>query len=227
MTDLTDSALTTLSAAKSELQIPAGNTGDDDYLKRQINMASQAFSDATGTKWFYAEAHTESVPAYGGRRLEVSDHLPIDDVDEIRLIRAFEDLEDTPLDVDAFAIEDADRGWIRRTIGTFRNTAQHVRDINANPRSGTEELTYEVDYSGGYITPKQADDGLGDRTLPWDVEQAVISLVVSRFRGRSRDPSVVRESNLSGSVTYADTDEGLLPGVYQDAVRRYTESGVA
>lgn len=226
MVDLEDNALATLAAAKNELQIPSGNTDDDDYIKRQINMASDAFVDSVGQDFHRKEDHVERVPGFGGHRLTVNDFIPINSIDSIELV---DDADGSRTEVDAtdYEIEDAERGWIRRDWGEWYHTATHDRDININPRSGTEQLIYEVTYTGGYITPKQDDDGLGDRTLPWDVEQAVIALVVARYKARSRDPRVVSESSLSSSVTYADTDDTLAPGIYQDTVRRYQSTGVS
>ena len=57
---------------------------------------------------------------------------------------------------------------------------------------------------------------------PYDLEDACLAIVATRFSRRGRDLSVKSESLLSHSVAYADgEDGGMLPPIVRDVVARY------
>jgi hypothetical protein len=82
---------------------------------------------------------------------------------------------------------------------------------------GHEELTYEVTYAGGFITPSMAPV-VGVESLPRQIRQACITQALYQYAVDGRDPSVTSERLLSYGVTYkagddVDPESGLLKQV--------------
>ena len=68
--------------------------------------------------------------------------------------------------------------------------AQAGRLIRRRGSCGGPGLTVEVVYEAGYITPEQARKGVGERDLPYDLEEACIATVMSWYSRRSMPPDV-------------------------------------
>ena len=233
MTELADNALTTLAVIASELDdYSEGDDADvDARVARYINAASSRFENATGRKWYYTEGHEERVAGHGTGRLTVTDHLPVESIDKIELLSGVisGDIQVTAVADSSYEIEDSDVGWIRRTsFGVWKNTARHVTDISTHPRAGTEKKLYRVTYDGGHVTPAQGDDDEElDRTLPYDIEQAIVEYVVMLWQSRGRDATIQSQSSLSGSVTYEMLDGERVPTSFKRLVDSYRLRGVA
>lgn len=205
-------ALTTLQTVKDDLGID--NTDDDQWIVRRINFFSDLFERLTGRKWYYVEDHVEKIGASrGDTRLVVSEHLPIEDVDKI-------ELKGDEIDSEAYEIEDKGLGWIRRKEGSW-STSEPLRGrINSYPM-GEPRLTYEVTYTGGYVTPSQADgDEDLDRDLPYDVELAVIESIRREYNAKDRDPNLKSLSVLGDQVTFNEAHKGVTPEL-EDVIERY------
>lgn len=191
--DLTNHALTTLAEAKTELGV--SGSGDDDYISRLINAASDAIRRYCDRVFYYEEDIEEPVAGFGQTRLVVARAPIVGTISSITY-------EGTALDTTTYSVEDAEAGIIYREYG-FNWTAKLGNGAIGEPLPGTEELSYVVTYTGGYYTPQQyADDNSVDRSLPWDLEDACIQLVTSRYRAKGRDPRINMERLKSWQANY-------------------------
>lgn len=213
--DLTLHALTTLAEAKTEMGV-SGVT-DDDYISRVINASSDVvrrFCDRV----FYFEADIEEyVPGYGDTNMLLS-RTPIDSITSISY-------EGTALDSDSYSIKSPAGGSVYRQCG-FVWTAQRTNNILFDSLPGTEKHSYLATYDGGYKTPQQViDDGtISTRDLPYDLEDACLQLVTSRYRAKGRDPRVSAERLMSWQATYgmATTDRShTIPLAVQEMLAPY------
>lgn len=218
MSQLIESALTTVEAVKATAGIDSGD--QDFFIARKINVYSQLFAESTDRKWEYTESTVEKVAQpRGSQRLQVNNYLPIDEVIEIKL-------GDETIDPDTYAIESSESGFIRR-IDTTWNTTETWRYNDINPMPFENLYLYEVTYSGGYITPKQSIDGLGDRNLPYDVEDAVIHAVVTDINQRGVDPNIVSVKVGDGTTKFQSSGNGTrISPVFQACVKRYKQVSV-
>jgi hypothetical protein len=198
---LDKTALTTLSTVKEELGSPSGQ---DSTLERYIRQASDLFRQLTGRQWYDIDGYQERVAGYQGKRLAVYDHLPVESVNkiEIQVDGAFDEVDPT-----AYEIEDAESGFIRRIDGgSWELTESFIQNIE--PQFTGENLKlYRVDYDGGYVTPEDADQNNKTRDLPYDIEDAVIDLVVDKFRKKGQSGNVSSESIMSVSIDYDTTTD--------------------
>lgn len=147
---LSEQALTTIEALQSELQIPAEDSSQNKMLARWINAASDAIR-AYCARDFARERRSDLLIGPGRRALLLSLY-PLLDIHEVV--------------VDGRGIfareyqEDQSKGILWHRYGGW-------------PR--TEIPCIEVDYTGGYVTPAQAEaDEDIERTLPYDIEEACI-----------------------------------------------------
>jgi len=86
----------------------------------------------------------------------------------------------------------------------WRSTGAGVRRVERYTRY--HEQTVDVTYDGGYVTPKQVDDGTyTDRTLPHQIEEAVIQSVATAYALRGTPRGVESESIGSLSVSFANS----------------------
>jgi len=86
-------------------------------------------------------------------------------------------------------------------------------DGNGNPRTWPM-VQINVVYQAGYVLPTDTNEA--DRTLPFDIEDAVGRMVWSRYAERQRDPFVQEESVVGvGTTRYITTtpDGNLSPDV--------------
>lgn len=204
------SALTTLQAALDELDLVSDGGACDARLERYISSASDFIARECRRTFFRADAIVETLPAFGSAYILVS-RTPILSVSAITYRGSA--LTD-------YSVRDAEAGMVYRAAG-WPWSASRLPSITWPAVPGSEAAVVQVTYSGGYVTPAQVDT-FGARTLPYDLEDACLALVVARFARRGRDPSVKSEALLSHSVTYADGDEaGMLPPIVRDTVAKY------
>ena len=223
MATLHDNALTTLSAIKDELGLTT--SGEDDYLIRQINRYSSLLAEATDRKWERVDGYTESIVSVGDTRLQVNARLPLLSVDSVTV-------DGETVDTSDYEIEDGEAGWIRMIDGAWASTG--VARWRAEPYVKYHELDVEVVYDGGYVTPKQVDDGVfSERTLPPSVEGAVMDTVVNKFRRRGAHSGISSESIGGASVAYKNaghhTDTVLgaqVSASFAGVVERYRDRSV-
>lgn len=202
-------ALTTLTAVCEELKITSPDADATSFLERSINAASARVVRHCGRAFHRVDDIEEKVKGFGSPRIRLA-RTPILDVTSIVV-------DGTTIDDDDFHIEDAAPGDALgpRSIfmpGGFPWTAERGPGISQSPVPGTEDSSrIIVTYDGGFVTPTQS--GVGGafagqtRTLPYDLEEAVIRLVASRWRGRGRDGTVVAQSHEASGFTF----DGRLP----------------
>lgn len=132
---------------------------------------------------------------------------PIVDPDSVAVA-----LEGRPLT--GWTIEDLERG-ILALPGGWPYTGGYDRGPAVTSRDGRPRRLIRVTFAGGYVTPPQAGEEL-PRTLPVDLEEAVILEVLARYRRRGNDPGIQSERlGQDYSVKYAAPAPGggafLLP----------------
>lgn len=215
---LADNALTTLDTALAELGYVTGDDPTIDALvARYINVASDLFVHLTGRSFAREDGHVEKIgQPYGEKTLTVSDLLPVLSIDSIAL-------DGEVVDSDLYQLDDSDLGWIRYLKGTWESSTWYKRGINRYPQDDLP--SYEVTYDGGYVTPHQVDEGTyPTRTLPWDVEDAILSYVSYRFSRQGDDTTVASKSTGQWSVSYFQGVE--MPSIFKNAVKRYRLTSV-
>ncbi len=196
--------LTTLGVVKDELGV-VGST-DDAKLERYITAASARVESFCNRSFFQELGRVDKVPGFGSFFLLVP-KTPI--VGAITSI-----LDDTTVvPVEDYEVDDPKAGKIRNQRG-WRWTVGHQRNfIEIEPLPGSEKSLFTITYDGGFVTPQQVviDQALSIpvglvRTLPDDLEDAVIQLVTLRYRKRGIDPSIKSTKTLSHSGSYAGVE---------------------
>lgn len=215
---LSVAALTTVARMEAEMDV----SGATSTLEPLIEEASAVLQSECGRNFYYAEDVAEQVKGYGSPNLAVRQHVPVLSVASITLKSGD---STTTEDSSNYEIDDADVGTIRQKSGCWAWTTVLNSDITADPVAGAEQKRYTVTYTGGFITPAQEDDGVGSRTLPYDIERAVIDAVKALYWSRGRDPSVASKTVSKASVSYTSTISEL-PSV-RAVVEKYRFLGVA
>lgn len=220
---LEDYALTTVSTVESELGLSSGT--DTSILERLINTYSSLFVEATGRAWHRESGYVEKVVSTGDTRLMVS-RTPVVSIAQI-------DVKGETIDASDYEIEDADLGYIRRKDhATWESTAVGRRRIEYHPTY--YEKRVEVTYEGGYVTPKQVDDGtFTPRDLPHDIEAAIIASVTNGYRLQGAPSNIDSESIGSASVSFGSGGGGgsgqygehVAPSL-EAAIQRYRDRSV-
>lgn len=213
-TPVRQGALTTLTRVKEELGI--GAEVSDALLQRMINAASQLI-ERYCNRVFNLWEGVEYVRGYGSERLILT-HTPIKEVREIKY--GLPPNPDEVIDPSKYMIDEAEAGFVLLTDGSLWKWTGRVRRVITPHRlPGTEMPMYAVDYTGGYVTPKQAEDDPSlKRDLPYDIEDACVMLVATRWGSRGERRDIVSESVMSASFTY---QRGGLPQEVIDILGPY------
>lgn len=202
-------ALTTLGVVKSELGIAASDTAEDSFLRRQIVAASDAVQSYLDRKIFYEVGIVEKVAGFGSFYLKLS-RTPV-----LTLTSITDD--NSVVDLINVTIDDPNAGLIRRPEG-WRWTRGVIGGITNHPYPGSEEKLFTVTYTAGWVTPHQETEAVPadlERTLPHDIEDAVIELITLRRSRRGRDPTIKSEKLLVWAATYdiSLNQHGIPPAV--------------
>lgn len=194
-------ALTTVAmvCAELSLDVPTSGSATEADLERRIAVASDAIERYCARAFGRVVAYVERVPGFGTDALFLS-RVPVLSVSAVTYdgdVIPPECYESPPSGADSEA------GLLRNVDADAPVWAWTARcGAWGGKQAGTERRAYAVTYTAGYVLPK---DGTDDepRTLPYDVEHACILTVVSDYQMKGRDQSIVSESVLSASVTYA------------------------
>ena len=213
-------ALTTVESVNATLGYTTGDDAARDALiERYIALASDTIEQMCGRKFYRATDYAERVPAGQSIYIQIYDHYPLVSISSI----TYDDDTATTIDSSDYEISEADAGMIRNINGGWRNTQVYTFSGPTRYLATPEALrdwvpAYTVTYTGGYITPQQEDDGVGDRTLPFDLEQAAIDAAVSQYYQRTRDKGVSSVGMGRSSVSYGSANSTEL---LQSVISRY------
>lgn len=188
-------ALTSLEAIKTELEMTG--TADDGWLRTAIDRAS-AIARRFCNRPFALETARETIRLSAPMDALSLARWPV--VSVVSVIEGGKTLAPTDYETDA------DAGFVYRLTGS-------------DQRRDWPTTKIVVEYAAGYVLP-----GDPARTLPEDIERAVILLVRSQWFARDRDPLVKAEevsdvgrseywigSPASGSTLPADVEALLAP----------------
>ena len=205
---MTPVELTTTSRVAAELGVEC-STDLQKTLLPIIRSVSATVEKFCGRKMSYKAAAVETRTGVGGPRLRLR-RTPVRSLTALQYVDLDGDVV-SDLTLDGLQIEDIDdetghgtSGLVYRA-GGFPSSAVYLPYITRPMKVGSERPNYRVTFAGGWVTPSQeADDESVDlpRDLPYDIEEAVVLEVVSRYRRRGADRDIKTERLLSGSVTY-------------------------
>lgn len=201
----TGTDLTTLANVKERLGLVSA-TGDA-LLSALIRRASAAAESYVGQPLSRA-LYQEALPAYGGRNLMVS-RTPIRNV--TRVMSATSTSLATIYTSSEYRIEDAGAGLISRDEG-WAWTAPTAWAMTEIRPARAEERPYVVEYEAGYLLEGSTSTAYGttstERTLPEDIEAAVIETAAAWWMDRRRPASVSSHKAGDLAVTYTSESEG-------------------
>lgn len=186
-------ALTLLATVLDELGLTSDSGGAQDLrLERYILAVSEQIASHCGRVFQRDAAVVERVAGFGTTRLVLA-RAPVNALTSISI-------DGTLQDMTQVSIEDAKAGIIYRASG-WASTAPSLPGISQGPAHGQEEKRIVVTYDGGYVTPFQVGVPTPVRTLPYDLEDACVELVLSRWRSRGVDPRIAAEGSQNASRT--------------------------
>ncbi len=190
-------ALTTLSAAKEELGIPADDVSQDQRIKRLINAATSAIGKYCDRDFARATITAETHPMAGGLRV-VFKRTPIVSIVSVTANAAV-------IPSTSYLLENADAGIVFFPAG-LPEYGTRRRGIAQDIQPGTHSPLLSLAYVGGYVTAQQARVGgelAGeDVTLPDEIETACLDLVGYYKAQRGQIGEIQSESVGDASVTY-------------------------
>lgn len=212
LTPAPDTKLTTLAKVKTLLGIASDDVSHDETLTDMIQAASD-FAVRFTNRIFAKQTVKESLVGKGRPDLMVS----------ITPILTLTKVEYDEAEADDVVILDHDAGFIQRRAG-FRSTEFLSNDFDAAPSSYGEKR-WHVTYTGGYVLPGWAADPHGARTLPYDLERAIMDMVKVSFKNIALDGSMKSYKIGDTSITWdRSLAEGNLGGLVPPnalAVLRY------
>lgn len=194
---LAPNALTTVEAIRLESE-RACDAKLTPFVERTINAVSDRVESFLGRPLAFQANTIEKLPGLGGIYLFVK-RTPVLVVNSIKF-----DAE--TVDLTGIKIQ-SEEGLIFRSSG-WNWTAQQIAGAEYDTLPDTEDRRYEIDYDGGYVTPQQEKDGMGVRTLPYDIEEAVILLVLARINRKGDGQDAAAEQFAGYSVTYRGAVQG-------------------
>ncbi len=198
---LAANALTTLATVLDELSLTTDGGVVDARLERYINAASDLIERYCGRTFQREDAIAELVAPKGGAFL-LLERTPVLSIASI--------MDDgTTIDAAEYELRDADVGNVYRAAG-WPSTARSRGGLTSSPVPGSEERTLTVTYSAGYVTPAQAADADGDffeatRTLPYDLEDACVQMVTTRWLARGVDLRLRQKAYENATMTFGGT----------------------
>lgn len=164
--ELQSNALTTLERLKLELGIAADDTNSarDTKLCELINAFSDWAESITGRN-FLKQEYTETYPGSGSQMLIVN-HFPVTSIEQITV--SGEVVPDTE-----YQVVDRPGRLVFRNAGWSK--VSFVQGMAPIPLYSSKNIV--IQYTAGYVLPKDAVDPSNPRTLPYDIEKAVLNLI--------------------------------------------------
>ena len=206
--------LTTVTAVRDEM----GGDFDipDSALKRKIRVYSDLFQRICDRDLVFGTDVAKVALPSRRKRLSVP-NTPVTEVLEIRY-------RDEVIPEDKWTLEDASCGFIKRVDQrNWASTAFASDNVTRSPQKQPLHL-YEVEYEGGYVTPQQAMEGM-DRTLPYDIEDAVIAAVVAGVSQQGIDSGIAQISVGDASTRWSsEVFSGMgrqVPTYFEEVADRY------
>lgn len=216
-------ALTRLTTVKDELGIT--DSSKDARLERMIHAATDLAESECGRVFVYGASITEKVRGFGTPQVVVA-RTPIVTITSVTELGTLLTASDYESLVDQQSGR-ADSGIILRkggttVLGQWPWTAMRRPDIVQDLQPGTEALGITVVYAGGFVTPEQAAQSGGSltRSLPYDLEQAAIEIVVSLFRQAGEDRNVTLEAVTDAQQSWG-RGRDLVPEAARSLLSRY------
>lgn len=195
-TSSTWSDLTDIVSVQEAINAPSS---EEAYLSRLIRRASVAAENYVGFPLLRA-TYFESVAGAGSKTLVLS-RTPVTSVTKI-IAGSSSTSDGTVLTSTEYRIEDADGGLLRREGYYWLWQPTRVASVGDSYEPGSQANNYWVEYTAGYVFPGTA---LEPRTLPDDIEQAVIEKVRQLY---SAEAGVASKRLGDFAVTYKDGDAG-------------------
>lgn len=162
--NLANNALTTLESAKTFLGIDPTDTSLDDYLTFSINSASDMIESYCNRK-FGLTVYKEFKQGRGSTKL-ILENYPVVSLNKLVI-------NDQNIDVNEVIVLQ-DEGMLYRPNGGFPEYTLVGGFLN--PRPDDTQFNVYVEYSAGYVLPKDASD-TNPRTLPYDIELACLRML--------------------------------------------------
>lgn len=229
-----EAKLTKLATVAAELGITVGaDSAVDARIERYIDVGSDLLAQMCNRTFSHESGIVEQVEASRSIYLSVA-RMPILSVSKIEWV----DGTGTSTEVDSsryrLTDDNAESGLIERVYGHWDSTDVYRQAIERKPTT-RRKPNYKVTYTAGWITPKQDDDGVGTRSLPHDIEDAIIQYAVMREREQGKDATVAAKSvgpvsvtYRSGDLSYAEGPNGhVVPSAFADVVKRYKRRAFA
>lgn len=216
----TSYALTTVTRVKTELGIDTYDFSKDEYLKAVINEASDIMANETG-RTFVKQTYLETLSG-NNRPVLMLRKFPVISVSKVVYCG-------TTLASSSYNIQDASVGFLYKRTGWI-DTPILSGGWSAT-QVGVEQMQvgsiepYSVTYSAGWVAPTTASTAI-TRTLPYDVEQATVTLVSASYNALGRDPMVKMERTGDSIQSLFDVPYGVkvitgLPASVYRIIEKY------
>ena len=163
-------ALTTLQTVKCSMGITA--TDRDETLVSLIQAASDFACRYCGRQFAFQKIR-EGLPGKGVPEILLS-LTPIIEVESLYH-------RDSAMDNSSWLVIDDQAGIIQTTNGFHGSYFGTPFTIDAFPSSYAQEIYFAI-YEGGYVLPGWDEATYGPRTLPYDLERAIIETVSFQHR---------------------------------------------
>lgn len=191
----------TLDDLKEDLGLAVDDGTLDAYLTRRLNAATSLFEALTG-RIFSLREHTEKIAMPLGRRRIILRQTPVVSITSIAY-------KEELLDASDYFLDDSDAGFVARAdFGAWKSTAVSAGTISQIPAQQELNL-YTVVYTAGFSS------------IPFDIQEAILSQASLEYNARGRDKSVASMSVLGDSVSYVTGVAGAHAALFTQAVERY------
>lgn len=202
---LEKNALTTLEQARKHLGIPDTDTSRDESIEFLINAASSLIEKYCSRK-FGLNRYQELLTGRGSLKL-VLNHYPITELHAIDITQVVGSES-----VDVTKVHILPNGMLYRPNGGFPDNRLISQFMH--PNYDQEVHNIFVDYSAGYVLPKDATED-NPRTLPYDLELACLKMISNM----KRDKEISTGSNTEGNLVMTSESIGDWSASYQQAVK--------